>query len=319
MCPTKLSVSGIKNPIANYWSFFLWFSLTKYNRRRMSSITIMTPDIDGNTVDSLSEPNGFYMLKKDSQRRYTLNWLLGQDQHMLCETWLQRIRTLNVGEVVLENGHLEMLIKCLQQYIMNQDKSAIEQTILDLRKQLNFDSVAMRQLHCSLYLFQDAVRLVFIDIPVVYRSTWSTWFYLMAGLAAKLLSSLITGTTQHRFVCHFIWHIRVRLIFVVLRETNLRLFSVHNKKWPGWKPVFVDDGHVTPNRFTRFPIRTKNLKKNYLNSKIVTRRLALAFMNTIYLKHNTRRKFSLHTSVLLYKMMRQVVAITGKYPIFKSP
>lgn len=112
-----------------------------------------SPEIDGNT-----EQGGFYMLNKDSQRRYTLNWLLTQDQTTLCETWLQRIRTLNIGEVVLENNHLEVLINCFQQYILNPDKIAVKKTILDLKEQLNFESIALHQLHFSLHLFQDAVR-----------------------------------------------------------------------------------------------------------------------------------------------------------------
>lgn len=125
----------------------------------------MSPEIDGNTSGS-AEQGGFYMMKKDSQRRITLDKVLAQDQSKLCEMWLQRIRAFTNGEeVVLDHGHLEVLIKCLRNYIMDQERAAIEQTIFNLKKQLDFDATAVRQLRFSLFLFQDTVRYL---IPIIF-------------------------------------------------------------------------------------------------------------------------------------------------------
>lgn len=139
---------------------FIFCSFEK-NRRRPSSVTLMSPEIDGNTTGGSVEQGGFYMMKKDSQRRITLDKLLAQDQSKLCEMWLECIRTHD-GEVMLEHEHLEVLIKSLRNYIMDQDRAIVKQTIYNLKKQLNFDSIAVRQLHSSLRWFQYSVRYIFV-------------------------------------------------------------------------------------------------------------------------------------------------------------
>lgn len=126
----------------------------------------MSPEIDGNTTGGSIEQGGFYMMKKDSQRRITLDKLLAQDQSKLCEMWLECIRTHD-GEVVLEHEHLDALIKSLRNYIMDQDRATVKQTIFSVKKQLNFDSVAVRQLHSSLRWFQYTVRYI-IAISITF-------------------------------------------------------------------------------------------------------------------------------------------------------
>jgi len=47
-----------------------------------------------------AEHDGFYLLKKDSQRRMTLSRVLSQDEHKICEVWMKNIHR-DVGETVL--------------------------------------------------------------------------------------------------------------------------------------------------------------------------------------------------------------------------
>ncbi|XP_050428369.1 mitogen-activated protein kinase kinase kinase 15 isoform X3 [Adelges cooleyi] len=131
---------------------------THDGHRRQSSGTLVSPEIDMGTAGS-SEHDGFYMLKKDSQRRTTLARVLAHDQLTLCKIWMSYIRR-EFGQSMLEEEHLEMLMKGLRDYITNQNRNVIEKTIYNLKDQLDFDSNAVHQLNFSLYLFQEAAKSV---------------------------------------------------------------------------------------------------------------------------------------------------------------
>lgn len=133
----------------------------RYNRRQ-SSGALASPEIDmmgtaGSTAEA--EHDGFYRLKKDSQRRTTLARVLVQDQATLGKVWLQFIRR-EFGQPKLTSEHLEVLMKGLRDYITDQNRDVVERTIYSLKEQLNFDAVAVHQLHISLCLFKDAVTKI---------------------------------------------------------------------------------------------------------------------------------------------------------------
>lgn len=74
--------------------------------RRSSSGGLLSPEVDTvskGTAPSLveGEQDGFYLLKKDSQRRTTLSRVLAQDGQKICEVWMEKIHTRNLGETVL--------------------------------------------------------------------------------------------------------------------------------------------------------------------------------------------------------------------------
>lgn len=147
------------NRFIHFLFFFFLFSLDgQKDNRRKSSGTLVSPEIDMGTAGSTTEAehDGFYMLKKDSQRRTTLARVLAHDQSTLCKVWFSFIRR-EFGPPRLTNEHLEVLMKGLRDYIADQDRSIVERTMYNLKKQLDFDPVAVYQLHNSLYFFQDAV------------------------------------------------------------------------------------------------------------------------------------------------------------------
>lgn len=137
--------------------FFFSFDGLKDNRRQ-SSGTLVSPEIDMGTAGSTAdgEYDGFYVLKKDSQRRTTLARVLAHDQSTLCKVW-QSLMCRDSGQPVLTNEHLEILMKGLWDYITHRNRDVIERTISSLKEELPFDSDAV--LANSLYLFQDAVSL----------------------------------------------------------------------------------------------------------------------------------------------------------------
>lgn len=122
--------------------------------RRSSSGGLMSPEVLGTTT----EHDGFYLLKKDSQRRTTLYSVLNKDQAKICESWLRAIRQ-DKGDCVLNMHHIELLMCGLKEYIANQNKEQLEAAMHSLKEDLEFDSVAINQLHLAIYLFQDAVSL----------------------------------------------------------------------------------------------------------------------------------------------------------------
>jgi len=136
--------------------------------RRQSSGTLVSPEIDMGTAGSTEEAehDGFYMLKKDSQRRTTLARVLAHDHLTLCKVWLSFIYR-EFAQPMFTNEHLEVLMKGLRDYITNQNRAVVERTISGLKEQLEFDSNTVHQLHFSLYLFQDAVRII-VQFCVVF-------------------------------------------------------------------------------------------------------------------------------------------------------
>lgn len=48
-----------------------------------------------------NESDGFYLLKKDSQRRQTLSKVLSQDEKKICEVWMEKIENDRPEKIVL--------------------------------------------------------------------------------------------------------------------------------------------------------------------------------------------------------------------------
>lgn len=107
-----------------------------------------------------NESDGFYLLKKDSQRRATLHKVLEHDERKICQVWMEKIVSDRKEAVVITQSHLESLIKALRTYITEQKKEHLEAAISGLKKNLDFDSTAIDHLHLAMYSFQDAVIAV---------------------------------------------------------------------------------------------------------------------------------------------------------------
>lgn len=107
-----------------------------------------------------SESDGFYLLKKDSQRRTTLDKVLCHDVTKICELWLTKIEPDANQELAITRDHLEMLLNGLRRYIAQQRTDVLEQVIAQLQLQPNFNTTANVQLHLALYAFQNTVITV---------------------------------------------------------------------------------------------------------------------------------------------------------------
>ncbi|KAK4320966.1 hypothetical protein Pmani_008220 [Petrolisthes manimaculis] len=122
--------------------------------RRSSSSGLLSPEVDSPRTDG--EQDGFYLLKKDSQRRMTLTRVLMHDQQKIVEIWYQRLQQeLGTDKVLLTQEHLLHIMVSIREFIPDHKKSCIEQAFSALREQINFDE-AMNQINLALYTFQDA-------------------------------------------------------------------------------------------------------------------------------------------------------------------
>lgn len=84
--------------------------------RRSSSGGLLSPEVDmaGHTSGKpgeASETDGFYMLKKDSQRRTTLSKVLSHDEAKICAVWMDKIENNhNVQLVITKVSYFRQLI-----------------------------------------------------------------------------------------------------------------------------------------------------------------------------------------------------------------
>lgn len=74
--------------------------------RRSSSGALLSPEVEltGSITKPIAdalETDGFYMLKKDSQRRTTLSKVLGHDEAKICDVWMQKIENNHKVKVVI--------------------------------------------------------------------------------------------------------------------------------------------------------------------------------------------------------------------------
>lgn len=115
----------------------------------------MSPEVD----NGIESDDGFYLLKKDSQRRTTLAKVLAQDGNKICELWMQKIRDKYLGETVLTTKHLARLMQGMKDYLTEHSITVIEGAVRQLKEELDFDVNAINQLQFAIYLYQ--VRIDF--------------------------------------------------------------------------------------------------------------------------------------------------------------
>ncbi|XP_023954807.2 mitogen-activated protein kinase kinase kinase 15 isoform X2 [Bicyclus anynana] len=157
--------------------------------RRSSSGGLLSPEVDMPNVPRSSidtEHDGFYLLKKDSQRRFTLSRVLEQDSEKICSKWMLSIQQ-DFGTTVLTMNHLETLRRALKEYITDQNRGVIERAIIALKEELDFDTNAINELHSAIYMFQEAVNVV-----LRMHSIKPHWMFALDNLVRNAVQAAIT-------------------------------------------------------------------------------------------------------------------------------
>ncbi|XP_012940311.1 mitogen-activated protein kinase kinase kinase 5 [Aplysia californica] len=131
---------------------------------------LLSPDIESHE-SSFSKEGGFYMLRKDSERRQTLVHILDQDSDKICANWLDMLhRDATISSPKLTAEHLMCLLVGIKSYILDQSTMSIKEAIGgrcgadignhdNLREYVQFDASALMEIQLALYVFQDAVSM----------------------------------------------------------------------------------------------------------------------------------------------------------------
>ncbi|XP_033739791.1 mitogen-activated protein kinase kinase kinase 5-like [Pecten maximus] len=126
-----------------------------------SSMTNLSPDIsetEHSSADSMGREFGFYLLRKDSERRITLVHILDLDTDKICKTWLDLLHkdaTISNPKITVE--HLRPLLCGLRTYIQDQNAGVISETLEKLKILVDFDVTAIMEIKLALYVFHEAV------------------------------------------------------------------------------------------------------------------------------------------------------------------
>ncbi|KAI5614773.1 mitogen-activated protein kinase kinase kinase 5 [Silurus asotus] len=129
---------------------------------------------------------GFFMLKKDSERRATLHRILLEDRDKIV-TNLQEALTQGAEETKLKHEHISTLVASLGDFVQMADRKIIANTLSQLKLELDFDSVAISQLQVVLFGFQDAMNKVLRNHNIKPH-----WMFALDNIVRKAVQTAIT-------------------------------------------------------------------------------------------------------------------------------
>lgn len=169
-------------------STFSFGSETSESGMRRCSSGLLSPPVDGSSVDQ--ESGGFYLLKKDSQRRQTILRVLEEDGGTICDIWMNKLHQDSGDDLVITKEQLQALIDGFKNYIPEQNKTSLQHIIGKLKQEVTHDQKALNQLAVALYLFQSAVNEVLRN-----QSIKPHWMFALDSLvmnAAHVASEILS-------------------------------------------------------------------------------------------------------------------------------
>ncbi|KAM8831869.1 mitogen-activated protein kinase kinase kinase 5 [Spinachia spinachia] len=130
--------------------------------------------------------SGFFMLRKDSERRATLHHILTEDRDKVVSNLME---ALNQGSEVLKlkPQHISTLVVSLADFVRMADRKIIANTLSQLKLELDFESTAISQLQVVLFGFQDAVNKVLRNHNIKPH-----WMFALDNIARKAVQTAIT-------------------------------------------------------------------------------------------------------------------------------
>uniref|UniRef100_A0A3Q2QUQ2 mitogen-activated protein kinase kinase kinase n=1 Tax=Fundulus heteroclitus TaxID=8078 RepID=A0A3Q2QUQ2_FUNHE len=129
---------------------------------------------------------GFFMLRKDSERRATLNRILTEDQDKVVGNLMEAL-TQGPEEMKLKPQHISTLVVSLADFVRVADRKVIANTLSQLKLELDFDNSAINQLQVVLFSFQDAVNKVLRNHNIKPH-----WMFALDNIIRKAVQTAIT-------------------------------------------------------------------------------------------------------------------------------
>ncbi|XP_061560250.1 mitogen-activated protein kinase kinase kinase 5 isoform X1 [Phycodurus eques] len=130
--------------------------------------------------------SGFFMLKKDSERRATLHHILTEDLDKVVANLTEAL-TQGSEEMKMKPQHISTLVVSLADFVRAADRKIIARTLSQLKLELDFDSTAISQLQVVLFGFQDAVNKVLRNHNIKPH-----WMFALDNIIRKAVQTAIT-------------------------------------------------------------------------------------------------------------------------------
>uniref|UniRef100_A0A673CJR6 mitogen-activated protein kinase kinase kinase n=1 Tax=Sphaeramia orbicularis TaxID=375764 RepID=A0A673CJR6_9TELE len=130
--------------------------------------------------------SGFFMLRKDSERRATLHHILTEDRDKVVANLMEAL-TQGSEEMKLKPQNISTLVVSLADFVRMADRKIIANTLSQLKLELDFDSTAISQLQVVLFGFQDAVNKVLRNHNIKPH-----WMFALDNIIRKAVQTAIT-------------------------------------------------------------------------------------------------------------------------------
>ncbi|XP_066229245.1 mitogen-activated protein kinase kinase kinase 5 isoform X1 [Saccopteryx leptura] len=130
--------------------------------------------------------SGFFMLRKDSERRATLHRILTEDQDKVVRNLMESLAQ-GPEEPRLKWEHITTLITSLREFVRSTDRKIIATTLSKLKLELDFDSHGISQVQVVLFSFQDAVNKVLRNHNIKPH-----WMFALDSIIRKAVQTAIT-------------------------------------------------------------------------------------------------------------------------------
>ncbi|XP_013418805.1 mitogen-activated protein kinase kinase kinase 5-like isoform X2 [Lingula anatina] len=154
----------------------------------MSPDEASSPSPETGSAGSGSREQGFYLLRKDSERRATLAQVLSRDEVQICSRWLTLLHTeANITQPKLKTEHLLVLLKGLQQYVVSHDNKHLSFAFDKLREELDFDMTAQNEIQLALYVFHEAVNQT-----LKHCNIQPHWMFALDNITRNAIHAAIT-------------------------------------------------------------------------------------------------------------------------------
>ncbi|KAM8809704.1 mitogen-activated protein kinase kinase kinase 5 [Eudromia elegans] len=130
--------------------------------------------------------SGFFLLKKDSERRATLHRILTEDQEKVVRNLMEALAQ-GAEEPKLKWEHITTLVSSLREFVRSTDRKIIATTLSKLKLELDFDSHGISQVQLVLFGFQDAVNRVLRNHNIKPH-----WMFALDSIIRKAVQTAIT-------------------------------------------------------------------------------------------------------------------------------
>ncbi|KAG8510900.1 Mitogen-activated protein kinase kinase kinase 5 [Galemys pyrenaicus] len=130
--------------------------------------------------------SGFFMLRKDSERRATLHRILTEDQDKVVRNLMESL-VQGAEEPKLKWEHITTLVASLREFVRSTDRKIIATTLSKLKLELDFDSHGISQVQVVLFGFQDAVNKVLRNHNIKPH-----WMFALDSIIRKAVQTAIT-------------------------------------------------------------------------------------------------------------------------------